>query len=258
MIDRFQQLLLTDSGTARFILVYVVCLSLLYAASAIHARVFPLHTMRRREPSPSNGSRLQSRAKRFAAGFAHWIASLNITPNQITLIGLVLVVLNCLAFVVHLNTFLFGTGLIAAYLFDTLDGVVARAQGSSTRFGGYLDAVVDRYQEVATYFALGLVTGEWGVVFAVITGSMLISYNKARVAIETRVDNKGWPDLLSKPMRLFILCVALIGDNNLPWLLPFTLWALALMTHFTAVQRVIRAYLLIRSADQLETSRVAA
>lgn len=247
MFEAFQELIMADAATTRFILAYMACLLALYAASAVYALAVPPRTAPESARKSDGGSRIQRAAKAVAVGFAHWVASLNITPNQITFIGLALVVFNCALYAWHRDPFLFGTSLIVAYLFDTLDGVVARTQGTSSKFGGYLDAVVDRYQEVATYLVIGWVTQMWLPVFLVITGSMLTSYNKARAAIEIPVDNKGWPDLLGKPARLFFLCVALIGDANLPWLLPFTLWSLAAMTHFTALQRTFRSYLLIEA-----------
>ncbi|MDP3895807.1 MAG: CDP-alcohol phosphatidyltransferase family protein [Mesorhizobium sp.] len=251
MFEAFQELIMADAATTRFAIGYISCLLALYAASAVYAHAVPPRSAPKSVVKPAGksegGSRIQRTAKAVAVGFAHWVASLNITPNQITFVGLALVVFNCVFYAWHRDPFLFGTSLIVAYLFDTLDGVVARAQGTSSKFGGYLDAVVDRYQEVATYLVIGWVTQMWLPVFLVITGSMLTSYNKARAAIEIPVDNKGWPDLLGKPTRLFILCVALIGDANLPWLLPFTLWSLAAMTHFTALQRTFRSYLLIEA-----------
>ncbi|MFU0507326.1 CDP-alcohol phosphatidyltransferase family protein [Pseudaminobacter sp. NGMCC 1.201702] len=249
MFDAFQQLIMADAGTTLFLVVYIGCLATLYGINAIYVLGVPKPPARIRRGGSAGASPIQLAAKGAITRFAHWIASQNITPNQITLVGLVLVAFNCALFVYHRNTFFFGTSLIVAYLFDTLDGVVARAQGKSTKFGGYLDAVVDRYQEVITYLVLGWVLDQWLVVFLVITGSMLTSYNKARAAIEIAVDNKGWPDLLGKPARLFFLCVALIGDSNLPWLLTGTLWGLAIMTHFTALQRIARADLLIKQAE---------
>jgi len=86
------------------------------------------------------------------------------------------------------------------------------------------------------------------VVFFVVTGSLLTSYNKARTAIEILVDNKGWPDLLERPQRIWILCTALILDSVIPVpaafggrLLIVALVALAVLTHFTAAQRFFRA-----------------
>lgn len=247
MYSEFQTFIMADDASMLFLVIYVSTLAILLAASFIYRAVVPRREKAERAGGPSP---VQRRAKAFASGFAHWIASLPITPNQITVVGLLLVALNCAFYLWHRDPFMFGTGLISAYLFDTLDGVVARAQGTSSSFGGYLDAVVDRYQEVITYLAIGLVTGLWLPVFLLVTGSFLTSYNKARVAIETPVDNKGWPDLLAKPTRTFFLCVALIGGNSLPWFLPGGLWVLAFMTHLTALHRMGRAYFLLAGGPQ--------
>jgi len=245
MFEAFRTFIRADAATAGFILVYAGVLIALFALSLVYGLAVP-----KRERKPASGpatlSPMQRRARAAAYGFAHGVASLNVTPNQITVIGLLLVMLNCGLYLVYRDPFMFGTGLIAAYLFDTLDGVVARAQGSSSRFGGYLDAVIDRYQEVVTYLAIGWVTQLWLPVFLLTTGSMLTSYNKARTAIEIPIDNKGWPDLLAKPTRTFFLGVALIGGNSVPWFLPGGLWVLAALTHLTALHRFGRAYLMLR------------
>ena len=68
---------------------------------------------------------------------------------------------------------------------------------------------------------------------------------KARVALEAHTTNKGWNDLLERPLRMFILCVGLIGAPVIEWFLPFVLWLLAALTHFSALQRFIRAYFVL-------------
>jgi phosphatidylglycerophosphate synthase len=181
------------------------------------------------------------------------LARARITPNQITLIGLFLVTANSALYLWHQNPFTLGTGLMFSYLFDALDGVVARRQGTVSRFGGYLDAVIDRYQELVTFIALAWVNDWWALVFFVATGSMLTSYNKARAAMEMPVDNKSWPDLLERPQRLWIVCVALIGQNSLPWLLPGILGLLGVLTHFTALQRFVRAQRHLAALDAAES-----
>ena len=72
------------------------------------------------------------------------LARAGLTPNQITWLGLLLVLANCAVFYVYRNTFWFGIGLAISFTFDGLDGAVARMRGMSSRYGGYLDAVVDR------------------------------------------------------------------------------------------------------------------
>jgi hypothetical protein len=84
---------------------------------------------------------------------------------------------------------------------------------------------------------------------------MLTSYNKARTAIEMSVDNKGWPDLLVRHRRLWLVSFALVGDICIPWLLHFVLVWLAVMSHFTAVQRYFRARAMLRPLDRATSIR---
>ncbi len=129
------------------------------------------------------------------------IAESGITPNEITIIGLLLVLANCAAYLWHRSAFWLGGGLAMSFGFDSLDGAVARYQHSQSAYGSYLDAVVDRYEEIATYFVIAWVNGWWMASFVAVTGSLLISYNKARVALERKIDNKGWPDMLERHAR---------------------------------------------------------
>ncbi len=91
------------------------------------------------------------------------VAKAGFTPNQVTLTGLVLVLLNCAFFCWHQSTFWFGLGLSVSFTFDALDGAVARMRNMSSKFGGYLDGVIDRYQEIAVYAAIAWVTGWWAL-----------------------------------------------------------------------------------------------
>ena len=128
MLDSFQALTRADAATARFLATFIAVLVPLYLLSALYSRFVP------RPSAPSTHGRkplqshIQRTAKSVAVRFANWVASLPIAPNQITLIGLALVVFCCALFLYHRNSFIFGTSLIVAYLFDTLDGVVARAK----------------------------------------------------------------------------------------------------------------------------------
>ena len=182
-----------------------------------------------------------------------------LSPNQVTILGLVFVLFNCALYPLHRNPLVFGLGLAVSLLFDGIDGAVARLTNSASRFGGYLDAVVDRYQECAIYFAIAWVTGWWALSFLALSGSLLTSYNKARTAVEVPIDNDSWPDLLERLERLVILTIALILDPFIPLpgalgghVLYVGLVVLAAGTHFTALQRFWRARKLIlqRSSNQ--------
>jgi CDP-diacylglycerol--glycerol-3-phosphate 3-phosphatidyltransferase len=91
--------------------------------------------------------------------------------------------------------YLFAGGLliVVAGLFDWLDGALARLTNRITPFGGFLDSALDRYSEGLIYGGLLWVyvqqasktqtgTTEVMLIFAVIVGSMMISYVRARVS----------------------------------------------------------------------------
>jgi phosphatidylglycerophosphate synthase len=184
------------------------------------------------------------------------LLSSGVSPNQITCIGLALVLCNCGFYFIYQDTFFFGLGLALSYTTDGLDGAVARRLGKSTKFGGYLDAVVDRYQEIASYFVLGIVNSWWLPVFLLTTGAMMVSYNKAAVAIEIPIEDKAWPDLMERVRRSSIFCGALILDHAIyvpsalgGHMILIALYYLAALTHFTALQRFVRARRILVSHD---------
>jgi archaetidylinositol phosphate synthase len=185
------------------------------------------------------------------------LARAGLTPNQITWLGLLLVLGNCALFFLYHNTLWFGVGLALSFAFDGLDGAVARIRGMSSNYGGYLDAVVDRYQEIAVYFTIAFVTGWWMLSLVAITGSLMTSYNKARTAVEVAIDNNSWPDLLERLERVAILCAVLILDPliRLPaaWgasVLSLGILAIGVLSHVTAIQRFVRARGLILRQTQ--------
>ena len=60
---------------------------------------------------------------------------LGLTPNMVTLGGLVLVMLSCLYFVMFENSLYFGIFLALSFTTDALDGAVARIAGKTTSYG---------------------------------------------------------------------------------------------------------------------------
>ena len=173
---------------------------------------------------------------------------LKFSPNTITWTGLGLVLASCLYYIFSGNNLVLGILLAFSFSFDSLDGAVARITGNSSHYGGYLDAVIDRYQEIAIYIVLAHVNGFWPVCFFAITGSLLVSYSKARVAVEIPIDNESWPDLAERLERIILICSGLILDrfitipgNGNTSLLYYVILAIAILTYLTAIQRFIRA-----------------
>lgn len=179
-----------------------------------------------------------------------------LTANQVTVAGLLIVAAMSVAYLWHGSTLWYGIGLIFAFSADSMDGAMARLRGESSHFGGYLDAMVDRYQEMMVLAALATATGNWPAAFAVLGGSFLTSYAKARTAVETPVSNSDWPDVFERQERIIYLCLLLIVNGLAwPWLqqhvdvMQAGLWLMALLCHATAIQRFFRARSLLRRHD---------
>jgi CDP-diacylglycerol--glycerol-3-phosphate 3-phosphatidyltransferase len=174
------------------------------------------------------------------SSIARWIESTGLTPNMLTLIGFGLTVAVA-AVLASGQLFLGGWLLIAAALFDTLDGAVARISGKTTRFGAFLDSVMDRYSEAVTLLAIAayyLTQPEpqlpvMLVIFA-LAGSLMVSYARAR-AEGLGIDCKE--GFFQRTERIVVLIVGLIFG----WLLP-VLWILAVGTNLTAIQRIVDVY----------------
>jgi phosphatidylglycerophosphate synthase len=195
----------------------------------------------------------KSYADRIWNALAKPLARTGVTPNAVTCVGLLLIMASCAAYISHGNSLIFGLCLALSFAFDALDGAVARLQGTSSKFGGYLDAVIDRYQEIFVYSAIAYLNDWWALALFALSGSLMVSYAKARTAIEIPISNDSWPDLLERFERIVLLCAALIFDtlisiSNNPEgrILWWALLVIGLLSHVTAVQRFFRARNLIR------------
>jgi CDP-diacylglycerol--glycerol-3-phosphate 3-phosphatidyltransferase len=163
------------------------------------------------------------------------LARLGVRPLALTLAGLALSALSGVA-VLQGERVLAALLLLAGGVCDTVDGAVARALQRQTKLGAFLDSTLDRYSEVVVYLALAWrYRGEATLlaVFLAITGSLLVSYTRARaegLGEECRVG------LLERPERLVLLIAALLAGWGA---VVVVLWVLAALTHITALQRIL-------------------
>jgi CDP-diacylglycerol--glycerol-3-phosphate 3-phosphatidyltransferase len=177
---------------------------------------------------------------------ARFLGRLGISANAITVLGCILNI--GVAFVIaagHLR--LAGLLLIFAAGLDGIDGVLARQMGTTTKFGAFLDSVLDRVSESA--LLLGLAwwymsqSGHAGQILAYITiaGSLMVSYVRARaegIGVDCKVG------ILTRVERTLLFIAGLLFGLTLP-----VLWILALGTTFTTAQRILYVYRLTKSAS---------
>jgi CDP-diacylglycerol--glycerol-3-phosphate 3-phosphatidyltransferase len=104
-----------------------------------------------------------------------------------------------------------GWALVLGSFCDAIDGAVARARGLSSDAGEVLDAAIDRWAEMATYFGLAWYYRElwWGFLLAVAAcaGAVMVSYARAK-AEGFGVDAKG--GLMQRHERGAWLCTAAV------------------------------------------------
>ncbi len=177
------------------------------------------------------------------------------TPNQVTLTGLGLIVLGAALYLWHRSDLVFGLWLAVSFAFDALDGAVARRRNMRSKAGGYLGAMVDRYQELFVLAAIAHVHDVWALAMLTFAGSVITSYAKARVALEAEVSNDGWPELFERLERIIYTCVLLVAAGLVPagWVPALIGWGMglfALLTNITALQRFLRARAMLTAVDR--------
>ncbi len=200
-------------------------------------------------------SRYKKSLNRGLEPLAKWLSRCGVSPTALTVGGLAGGMAVCVWFVRTRAILPFCLAILAVGSCDALDGAVARASGRATKFGAYLDAVCDRYLEAIVACSVAYVTGYWLLTMIVLAGSLLVSYTKARAAMEVAVSNQEWPDLMERTER-DILFIAGLALGTAPWrplgrdLFWWTLITLALLIHLTVLQRILRARRLIAARER--------
>jgi phosphatidylglycerophosphate synthase len=159
-------------------------------------------------------------------------------PNTITAAGFFLTLIASFILASHLR--LGGILVLAAGLFDVLDGVVARTNDKKSAFGAFLDSVLDRYSDACVLLAVGwnlLVKGnQTGFVLSLLSlvGAFLISYTRARAEGLGYECKNG---ILERPERVVLISFGAVTGLIIP-----VLWVMAIFTQVTAFQRIYHVW----------------
>lgn len=166
------------------------------------------------------------------AGFFN---KLGVKPNVVTAAGLIGSI--AAAFLLARGNFLWG-GIVAmvAGPLDALDGVLARMRNESGRFGSFIDSITDRYSEIFLYAGLTIHYLDSDqknfmlLAFMAVTGSLLVSYVRAKAE---SIELSAKVGFITRAERYLILLPGLLlGYPHI------SLWILAILSHFTALQRI--------------------
>ena len=176
---------------------------------------------------------------------ARLFLKLGISPDVVTIVGTLGVCLGALVFYPR-HEFFWGSLVCAVFaLSDSLDGVMARLSGRSTKWGAYLDSTLDRVADSAIFGGLVLWYSGGGsrpylaalALACLILGSV-VSYAKARAEGLGMTANVGIADR-AKRVVVVLLATGLVGLGVPEVLLTVVLALLALASLITVVQRML-------------------
>ena len=168
------------------------------------------------------------------------LSRIGVTANALTATGIVIAGIGSV-FIGQGRLFLGFIFLILTGLPDALDGAVAKASGTSSVRGAFLDSVSDRVTDILLFCGIAwyLASNESGRIMmlpvAVMGAAMLISYQRAK-AESLGFDAKG--GIMERAERFIVLALGLLISNIL---IP-VLWVMLILTFITAIQRFIKVW----------------
>ena len=201
------------------------------------------------------------------------LVKLNVAPNVVTTIGLMVNVIAASVFIVGAECGsredfsyigLASALILLAGVFDILDGQVARIGESTSKYGALYDSVIDRYSELIMFLGICYYFVSYSYLlsslfaFVAMIGSIMVSYTRARaqgVGIECEVG------LMQRPARIIVIGISglicsitatIIGSGSKLYIgigsvyiaETITIYALpigvvALLSNLTAIRRLI-------------------
>ncbi len=165
-----------------------------------------------------------------------------VSPNAVTVVGTLGVLVGAFGFAARGRFVAAVLIILVCGLTDVMDGAMARARGSASRYGALLDSTMDRIADGAIfagiiwwYAGTGDRSAQAAALICLVAGQV-VSYVKARAEGLGMSCHVG---LVERAERLIIVGVgALLTGFGLAWGLPASLWLLAAGSIFTVGQRM--------------------
>ena len=168
-----------------------------------------------------------------------------VSPDAVTLVGTLGVCAGALGFFPRGQLWL-GVLVVTAFVFsDLIDGYMARRSGHSSRWGAWLDSTLDRIGDAAVFGGLVLWFSGDGddrvlaalALWCLVMGSVT-SYARAKAESLGMQATGGIAERADRLVAVLVM-TGLSDLFDLPVLLTVTLWALAVASTITVVQRIV-------------------
>lgn len=192
-------------------------------------------------PWPMLNAKIRGAWDRIMAPVGRFVGRSRISPNAVTLLGLLIQVGAALLI---LDGAVLAAGVVAtvAAVFDVLDGAVAKARGLASNFGAFLDSTTDRLADALYFLPIAWLYAvapdipardqEWvaALALATLVLAFMVSYVKARAEGLGFTCDVG---IAERAERSIIVILGLLLD-----LIPIMLAILAAASLVTVIQRI--------------------
>ena len=172
--------------------------------------------------------------------------ALRIHPNALTLTGVLINI--AAAWMLALGRFLpAGFLMVAANVFDFIDGKVAEERQLTSPFGGFWDSVMDRFSDISLFIGLIYLYAELGRAdYVVITAlammfSVLTSYTRARA--ESLIE-KCKVGFMERPERIVLFMIGAFTNR-----MAAVLWVIGALSFVTVLDRIYYTWRALKALD---------
>jgi phosphatidylglycerophosphate synthase len=183
-----------------------------------------------------------------------------LTPNMVTVFGAVLATFTPFL-MMNGEYVLFGVVVFFVGLMDGVDGAIARITKKVTKWGGFLDSLLDRYGDSIIFISylfnsvsaplgsmaiLSIQVRIW--VCIAIAGSLMVSYTRAKSeATGVKESDVG---IAARSARLLILSITGILSMFNEYIMIYGLIITAILANVTAVQRIVHSYRILKKRER--------
>ena len=171
---------------------------------------------------------------------------LRIHPNLLTLIGVIINFLAAWQFAQGRFTAA-GFIMLAANIFDFIDGKVAEETNQASRFGGFWDSVMDRFSDLSLFIGVMYLYSQLGrtdyvmvAAFAMMF-SVMTSYTRARA--ESMI-NKCKVGFMERPERIVLVMIGAFTNR-----MGAVLWIILVLSVITVIDRIYFTWAALKAEE---------
>jgi len=195
--------------------------------------------------------------------FGTWLARVGVTPNAITIVGTLGTIACSIVFLGRGWWMTAALTIWALAMFDALDGLVARAGGTSSRFGAVLDSTCDRFADAAVFGSIAWYFALHGQKWMMLAALLCLVLGSVTSYIRSRAEAAGFTCRVGIAERTDRLIIVLTGTGlsgapfHWPYLQAVALWLLVAASTITVGQRLGTVYRQAKENPVLAGERTA-